>query len=265
MAERSLPPGVAAAVRELAAAPRLLIALDFDGVLAPIVQVPSEARPLPGSAAAVRALADLPGTTVAMLSGRALADLGAVSGFTAPVRLVGSHGGEFDDGALVLTEEQRVLKEKLVAAVTELVDGAPGVRLEDKPAGVVVHVRTAEPDVGGRVLDAVRTGPATWPGVDATEGKAVLELAVVQVSKGAAIEVLRERLGAGAVLFTGDDVTDEDGFVLLRAHAPDAVTIRVTDAPAAAVDTAAEFTVRDPDAMRQLLEAIAEARTTVAR
>ena len=80
------------ALAELARVPTLLVALDFDGVLAPIVQDPASSRPLPGSAAAVRALAELPGTTVAMLSGRALHDLREVSGFGPPVRLVGSHG-----------------------------------------------------------------------------------------------------------------------------------------------------------------------------
>jgi trehalose 6-phosphate phosphatase len=54
------------------------------------------------------------------------------------------------------------------------------------PAPVGHH----DPAVGERVLDAVRTGPARLPGVESTEGKAVLEMAVVQVSKGAAIDTL---------------------------------------------------------------------------
>src|SRR5262245_60270349 len=88
-----------AALDRLAAAPRLLVALDFDGVLAPIVDVPSAARPLPAAASALGVLATLPETTVALVSGRGLADLAAVSGFGTPIRLVGSHGAEFDDGA----------------------------------------------------------------------------------------------------------------------------------------------------------------------
>jgi trehalose 6-phosphate phosphatase len=239
-------------ISTLARVPQLLVALDFDGVLAPIVQDPSTSRPLPGSAAAVGALAELPGTTVAMLSGRALADLRTVSGFGAPVRLVGSHGGEFDDGALVLTSEQRSVKEELVAAVSRVVDGEPGARLEDKPAGIVVHVRGAEPDVAARVLDAVRTGPAQLPGVEATEGKAVLEMAVVQVSKGAAIDALRERLGADGVLFVGDDVTDETAFVRLR---PGDVGIKVGEG-----DTAAEFRVPAPEDVTTVLEELLAAR-----
>jgi trehalose 6-phosphate phosphatase len=243
---------LSAALAELARVPILLVALDFDGVLAPIVQNPSTSAPLAGSAVAVRALAELPGTTVAMLSGRALGDLRAVSGFGPPVRLVGSHGGEFDDGALVLTEEQRSVKDELAAAVSRIVDDEPGARVEDKPAAVVVHVRGADPVVAERVLAAARAGPARLPGVEATEGKAVLELAVVQVSKGAAIDTLRERLGVDAVLFVGDDVTDETAFVRLR---PGDVGVKVGDG-----DTAAGYRVRTPEDVTGVLEELLTAR-----
>ena len=242
------------ALAELARAPRLLVALDFDGVLAPIVEVPSAARPLLASAEAVRALAALPDTTVALVSGRGLADLGAVSGIGSPVRLVGSHGAELDDGegTGLLDDEQRARKAELASALADLIDGAPGVALEDKPAGVAVHVRNADPAVGARTLDAVRSGPATWSGVEATEGKAVLDLAVVRVSKGAAIDVLRERLGADAVLFVGDDVTDETAFVRMRERD---VGVKVGEG-----ETAAAYRVAAPEDVTALLERMLAAR-----
>jgi trehalose 6-phosphate phosphatase len=248
----ALPADLATALDDLAGVPALLVALDFDGVLAPIVQDPSSSRPLPASAEAVRALAELPATAVAMLSGRALGDLRTVSGFGPPVRLVGSHGGEFDDGALELDDEQRTRKERLVSAVRGLVDGEPGVRLEDKPAGIVVHVRGADPAVAEKVLDATRSGPARMPGVEATEGKAVLEMAVVQVSKGAAIDTLRDHLEVDAVLFVGDDVTDETAFVRLRSGD---VGIKVGDG-----GTAAGYRVATPEDVTAVLEQLLAAR-----
>jgi trehalose 6-phosphate phosphatase len=240
------------AVRTLAAVPRLLIALDFDGVLAPIVDVPSDARPLPAAAAALGSLATLPDTTVALVSGRGLADLAAVSGFGAPIRLVGSHGGEFDDGGAVLDDEQRARLDALTAELAELVDGEPGVKLEHKPAGIAVHVRGAAADVGTRVLEAVRTGPAARPGIDATPGKAVLDLAVLQVNKGLALDVLRERVAADAVLFAGDDVTDETAFARLR---PGDVGVKVGDGA-----TAAEHRVAGPPDVAALLELLLASR-----
>ena len=56
-------------------------------------------------------------------------------------------------------------------------------------------------------------------------------MAVVQVSKGAAIDTLRTRLGADAVLFVGDDVTDETAFVRLR---PGDVGVKVGEGETAA-------------------------------
>ena len=115
-----------------------------------------------------------------------------------------------------------------------------------------MHVRGADPAVAERVLDAVRTGPAQLPGVESTEGKAVLEMAVVQVSKGAAIDTLRGRLGADAVLFVGDDVTDETAFTRLR---PGDVGVKVGEG-----DTAAEYRVGTPEDVTELLETLLTAR-----
>jgi trehalose 6-phosphate phosphatase len=243
-----------AATRALAAVPRLLVALDFDGVLAPIVDVPSHARPLPASAAALAELAAMPDTAVALVSGRGRDDLAAVSGFGSPIQLIGSHGSEFGDGDdSPLDDEQRARLQRLTAELRALVDGEPGVTLEPKPAGVAVHVRNAPPEVGTRVLDAVRGGPATRDGIETTPGKAVLDLSVARMDKGAALDLLRERVAADAVLFAGDDVTDETAFAKLR---PGDVGVKVGPG-----DTAAEHRVDAPPDIAALLQLLVEARS----
>src|SRR3712207_8093947 len=55
-------------------------------------------------------------------------------------------------------------------------------------------------------------GPGAAPDLTAKPGKDVLELAVTDADKGAALVRLRGELGADAVLYLGDDVTDEDAF-----------------------------------------------------
>ncbi|GEL17426.1 trehalose-phosphatase [Pseudonocardia asaccharolytica] len=253
MTERQLAPDLDAALQTLAATPELLVALDFDGVLAPIVSRPSAARPLPESVRAIEGLAALPHTTVVLVSGRGLADLATVSGFTAPVQMVGSHGGEFSDNPDgFLDENEKRRRAELIDELARLVDGAPGVALEHKPAGVAVHVRNADPAIGARVLSAVRSGPAARPGVHPTEGKAVIDLAVVDVSKGGAIDVLRERTGAGAVLFVGDDVTDEAAFARLR---PGDVGVKVGDG-----NTVARYRVTEPPDVAVALERLRQLR-----
>ena len=74
--------------------PRLLIATDFDGVLAPIVADRDAVQPDQEALAALRELSELPGVAVALVSGRALADLDSHTSMPSSVVLVGSHGAE---------------------------------------------------------------------------------------------------------------------------------------------------------------------------
>lgn len=249
----TLPAPLCDALARLAKVPELLVASDYDGVLAPIVANPAEAYPLPEAVAELRALARLPRTAVALVSGRARRDLAALSGLPPEVHLVGGHGAEFDDGfAERLDPAASALLDRLLADLEPLVARYPGVRLEVKPASIAVHTRTAGRADAAAAADAVRTGPGSRPGVRVIEGKEVVELSVLDTTKGTALDVLRHRLGADAVLFLGDDVTDEAGF----AHLTDAdVGVKVGDGP-----TAAAYRVPDPPAAAALLHVLAEAR-----
>jgi trehalose-phosphatase len=247
-------PELAAALRRVARTPRLLVASDYDGVLAPIVNDPAMAVPLPAAVAVLRALAALPDTTVVAVSGRARGDLAAVSGLPPEVLLVGGHGAELGDG-IRLDPEQAALRARLEAAAGELVAAHPGTRLETKPASVVVHTRTAASrGVAAAAAQATLAGPATWPGVHVTTGKEVVELAVLTTHKGTAVEALRTRSGAGAVVFLGDDVTDENAFAVLGEGD---VGIKVGPG-----DTRARFRVSDPAAAVRTLEFLLRARTS---
>lgn len=212
-----LPAELSRAIVQVARTPRLLVACDYDGTLSPIVNDPAAARPLPESMAALRRLAELDETAVAMISGRALRDLAALSGSPAKVQLVGSHGAEFDAGfAHELPPAAKKLHDELRTELERIVDGHRGVTLEIKPASIAVHVRRADPAVADRVLREVEDGPCTWDGVQVTGGKAVIELAVVRTDKGEALDLLRQRVAATTTVFIGDDVTDEKAFRRLR-------------------------------------------------
>ena len=242
-----------AAIQRLARTPQLLVACDYDGTMAPIVDDPSQAVPLPETVAALRALANLPQTKVAVISGRALRDLAAMSRLPSEIHLVGSHGSEFDVGFVhKLAPELTALRDRLLAQLTEIVAGKEGVRLEVKPASVAVHTRAAADDVADAVVAAVRNGPATWEGVQVTEGKKVIELAVVATHKGTALDSLRAQLGASAVLYMGDDVTDENAFAHL--HGPD---VGVKIGPG---DTLAPYRIADPMEAARLLGVLLETR-----
>ncbi|NUR30116.1 MAG: trehalose-phosphatase, partial [Catenulispora sp.] len=110
MTAEALPAELRRAIVQIARTPRLLVACDYDGTLAPITLTPDEARPLPESVGALRSLAALHETTTVVISGRALRDLATLSRLPAEVNLVGSHGSEFDIGFVhELAPEARAL------------------------------------------------------------------------------------------------------------------------------------------------------------
>ena len=87
------------------------------------------------------------GVTVALVSGRGVADLQTTSGLSGPFRWVGSHGAEFDGP---LTGELADRRDALAERLAPLVAGRRRRRLEVKPASVAVHVRQVADRAGGR-------------------------------------------------------------------------------------------------------------------
>ncbi|MGI9602145.1 MAG: trehalose-phosphatase [Acidimicrobiales bacterium] len=244
---------VSDALRALARTPVLLVACDYDGTLAPIVDNPDEAFPHRESIAALRALAAFPDTHVAVVSGRSLRDLAALSRLPAEIHLVGSHGSEFDAGFLKeLDPTQLELRQVITQELETIAAGAPGCHVEKKPASVALHYRLADPAVADSVIEAILSGPGSRAGVQVKNGKKVVELAVIETNKGVALETLRRQVGAEAVLFVGDDVTDEDAFERLRG--PD-VGIKIGPGI-----TAAELRLDDTEDASRALALLCERR-----
>lgn len=251
--------GIPAELREsltaAAAVPTLLVASDYDGCMSPLVSRPEDATPNPASVAAIEAAAALADTAAAVVSGRELAVLADLSGVSGPVTLVGSHGSEFDTGFVdEITDAHRELLARLIEALRSIAADHPGSRVETKPASTVLHVRNAAPADAEAALGKARSGPATWPGVQVTEGKEVIELAVIETSKGHALDILRERVGADAVIYLGDDVTDEKAFAHLDPDRGD-VSIKVGTG-----ETIASHRIGDTDDVATVLEFIVARR-----
>lgn len=237
----------------LARTPVLLVATDYDGTLAPIVADPAAARPLRESVVALRMLAGLPHTHVAVISGRALRDLAGVMGEPQDVHLVGSHGSEFDpDFAQSLPREAVDLRDRVLAELSEIARELPGARVEAKPASIAFHYRELADAAADAGMRAVLEGPGALEGVVTKHGKKVVELGVLSTHKGTALERLRQRVGASAVCFVGDDVTDEDAFATLGG--PD-LGVKVGEGPSQAL-----LRIADPEAVARLFANLAELR-----
>ena len=223
MSEAGLPEALVGALHELARVKRLLVALDFDGTLAPEVDDPTKARALPLAHESVLRLRALPNTRVALVSGRALRSLEEVSGLPDDVLLVGSHGIELrldnPEDAHVLDEAEQARVRVLDEVLGQVADSIDDVWLEPKPAGFALHTRLAT-EHNSRVahLVALSEAQAEVDDLKIRQGKNVLEFAVRSTTKGEAVEHLRRYTDADAVLYAGDDVTDEDAFAALQAH-----------------------------------------------
>jgi trehalose-phosphatase len=233
----------------------VLVALDFDGVLAPLVDVPSQSRATPDGVAALRRLGAARNVHLALVSGRGLADLAGVAQVPDGTHLVGSHGAEVGtwDGGLrrgehVLDEAQAGLLADLADRLRDLVGGTAA-RVEVKPTTAVLHTRGVDAATTDRLTEAA-LALGDRPGVDAMRGRDIVELSVLHVTKGDALRELRHEVAAARVLFAGDDVTDERAMAVLE---PGDVGIRVGDG-----ESVAPYRVADPDAMAAALHRLAD-------
>lgn len=253
----SIDESLRGALAQLAAAEKLLVALDFDGVVSPIVARAEQARPLEATASAVVRLAALPRTWTAYVSGRSLASLTAVARPDARILLIGSHGAEVrlggDDHPLSLDQDQRDALADLHRVFSEVSSQAPGTWVEEKPAGRVLHTRQAEREDADAAVEAARKQLAGRHDIYLKDGKEVLEGSVVHATKGEGLAFLRQVTEADAVFFAGDDVTDEDGFRTLEAGD---VGLKVGTG-----ETAAAFRVEGPEDVADVVGLLAQLRS----
>lgn len=207
-----------------ALAPRLeksMIALDFDGTLAPIVVDPATSRPAPGAIDALTTLAAR-GGQIAVITGRdartvvRLGSLDAVPGIT----VAGLYGAEtWSDGALQ-TQPTPPSIDELRARLPDTVRTActdDDVWIEDKRLSLVVHTRrAADPAAAMESLRGPVARLATELGLELHPGRAVLELRLPGYDKGAVLRRLAEERAVSALLFAGDDLGDLPAFAVTR-------------------------------------------------
>ncbi|MEU4350139.1 trehalose-phosphatase [Streptomyces sp. NPDC023838] len=234
----SLPTPATSAGREalaaiLAAPERAVIALDFDGTLAEIVPDPEQARAHPGAVPALAALAPKV-ASVAVITGRPAGVAVRYGGFAGVPGLehlvvLGHYGAERWD-AVTGTVHAPAPHPGVTAARAELpgvldAHGAwRGTWIEEKGQAVAVHTRRAtDPEAAYAALRDPLEALATRHGLILEPGRLVLELRPPGMDKGVALaEYLRE-VGAGAVLYAGDDLGDLPAFAAVEKLRSDGV------------------------------------------
>jgi trehalose-phosphatase len=229
----------------------LLIGLDIDGVLAPLVDHADDARLLDGVTDVLTRLLTADDVTVAAVSGRAVSSM-RTFGLPAAVRLVGSHGMEEDGRPFEpLDDAERTRLGQLIElANAAAAAGGDGAWVEHKQASVAVHIRKADQALGAPALAELAIAIHRVDGASAKPGSNVLELFTRHASKGSAVERLRNESGAHSVMFVGDDLTDEEAFAELGETD---ISIKVGPAP-----TIAQFRLATPDHVLEFLSALTD-------
>lgn len=206
------------ALDRLAGAETLLVCMDFDGTICPLVTDAYAVTPDPRALASLETLAGLPGTGVAILSGRHLDGLRRVCPLGPPVTLVGSHGAEPTSGGPTLSDDDRAYLARIQDELAPLIDAHPSAFIEIKPYQRVLHVAklaAADPDTAASLLARAREIPTD--GRPVTPGHNVLEFSAVDITKGTWLAAEKTRYAA--TLFAGDDVTDETALAVLDTGA----------------------------------------------
>jgi trehalose 6-phosphate phosphatase len=228
--------------------------LDIDGTILDMAPTPDGVEVPLGVVPLLQQLRLKLDGAVAFVSGRTV---DAIDALFQPLRLpaVGVHGGEVRlEGGRTMTDESLVAElQGALPLLRDAIRSMPGILLENKRCAIALHYRSV-PDRGREVLKVAELVVAgLGPAFAVLVGKCVVEIRPRHLTKAAGMQRLMEQapFRGRSPIFAGDDVTDEDAFVLVNQLG--GISVRV-GAPAR---TAASFTLADPDQLRRWLHEIA--------
>ncbi|MER5530681.1 trehalose-phosphatase [Streptomyces sp. NPDC002677] len=247
-----------------------LIGLDFDGTLAPIVADPEQARAHPDAVPALAALAPKV-AAVAVITGRPAEIAVRYGGFAGVPGLdhlvvLGHYGAERWDAATgeITAPPPHPGIAAVRAELPAVIDsaGAHGTWIEDKGHAVAVHTRRADdPQATFESLRAPLTDLATRHALIVEPGRLVLELRPPGMDKGVALREYAREIGAGTVLYAGDDLGDIPAFAAvekLRAEGVPGLLVCSGSEEVTELAERADLVVDGPEGVVRLLKGVAE-------
>lgn len=230
----------------------VLLAFDYDGTLAPIVNDPKRAVMRSTTRSLLEQAAEI--YPVVVISGRARDDaLARLRGIDVQ-DVVGNHGLEPLHASAVLVRRVEAWRTVLQQSLARL----PGVRIEDKRYSLSIHYRQSrqKKSVRAAILQAV----APLGQVRVVGGKQVVNLLPPGAPhKGVALEQARERFGCDTAIYVGDDETDEDVFTLDQPGRLLGIRVGLKRA------SAARYYVQRQSSLDQLLRTLVQLRAALER
>jgi trehalose 6-phosphate synthase/phosphatase len=225
------------AVMAMMRAPQLLLLLDYDGTLMPIVATPDLARPDQEIRELLSKVAAKPGVELHVVSGRSRDTLDEWLG-DLPIGLHAEHGfwsrapgGEWK-GRETLPDSWRSRARDIL---NDFAERTPGSLVEEKRSGLAWHFRMCDPEFGALQANELRVhllALLTNAPVELLSGDKVVELRPHVSNKGRVAQALLKHAKPGVLVAAfGDDVTDEDVFAVLPE---DALSFHVGPSPSRA-------------------------------
>ncbi|OAY35861.1 probable trehalose-phosphate phosphatase J [Manihot esculenta] len=249
---------------------QIVMFLDYDGTLSPIVDDPDRAFMSKKMRATVRKLAKCFPT--AIVSGRCR---DKVYNFVrlAELYYAGSHGmdikgpakgSKYKKGseALIFQPASEFLPmiDEVYKELIEKTKSTPGAKVENNKFCVSVHFRCVDEKKWSELAQVVRSVLKDYPKLRLTQGRKVLEIRpTIKWDKGKALEFLLESLGFANCtdvfpVYIGDDRTDEDAFKVLRERGQ-GFGILVSKFPK---DTNASYSLQEPTQVMDFLQRLVE-------
>jgi trehalose-phosphatase len=238
-----------------------MLLMDFDGTLAEFNIDPSAVRLSEGRQILLQSLAARADITLAIVTGRRIADVRERAGAGSAAFYAGLHGREIDGPGLRFTHNAAALAAPTIGVLAKELEDAtralPGVTIEDKGFSVVLHLRAASK--ADRLHAHTRFRALAEPYLNdgilrEQPGDEMIELLPnIDWTKGDAVRCILRHVEAQRKqpvwpVYVGDDATDEDAF---EAIGDGGLTIGVSNRPAGA-----SFRVADPAAVEHFLRAI---------
>ncbi|ESQ40953.1 hypothetical protein EUTSA_v10013874mg [Eutrema salsugineum] len=258
-------------IMEASGGKQIVMFLDYDGTLSPIVDDPDRAFMSSKMRRTVKKLAKCFPT--AIVTGRCI---DKVYNFVklAELYYAGSHGMDIKGPSKGVSRQKR-LKQSLLyqpasdylpmidevyRKLLETTKSTPGAKVENHKFCASVHFRCVDEKKWSELVQQVRSVLQEYPTLKLTQGRKVFEIRpMIEWDKGKALEFLLESLGLGNSndvfpVYIGDDRTDEDAFKMLRDRG-EGFGILVSKFPK---DTDASYSLHDPSQVMDFLRRLVE-------
>jgi trehalose 6-phosphate phosphatase len=250
-ARRSLHPFF----ENLRAAGRSVLALDYDGTLAPFRIDPMQAIPYPGVRELLQRIHTNGRTQLLLVTGRRAEEVRDLLGITPAPEIWGVHGRQrlWPDGRSEVVPLTPSDDHALTSAAAWVENCGYAVRTEKKPGSFAVHWRglpSAEIARASHAAHAALALIAQHAGMSLLSFDGGVELRPREPNKGSVIrDLLNQHNNPAAFAFLGDDTTDEDAFLALQGTGALSVLVREAHR-----ETAADVWIRPPEELLEFLE-----------